>query len=116
MARGTLPGQKPDGWTFADPLAESFREMTTEQRLLVESQVASASPSMGVAYVLWALLGLFSAHRFYLGRPASAVLQILSYLVLIGFLWLLIDAFLIPGMVRSTRDRVRRDLLARISR
>ena len=69
--------------------------------------ITNDGPSTGVAYLLWFFLALFSAHRFYLGRPGSAVLQILSYFVLIGFLWVLIDAFLIPGMVRQKKQAMR---------
>jgi TM2 domain-containing membrane protein YozV len=47
----------------------------------------------------------------YLGRPVSAILQIVSYFVLIGFLWLLIDGFLIPGMLRQKRDGLRQNLM-----
>ena len=52
-------------------------------------------------------LGWISAHRFYLKRPVSAVLQIASYFILIGFVWLLLDLFAIPGMVRVERTKVR---------
>lgn len=110
-----LPGQRPEGWVYRDPVADAMQGMTTDQKLLVENQVAQGGPSVGVAYVLWALLGLLSAHRFYLGRPASAFFQIVLNLMLVGLVWTLIDAFLIPGMVRATRERARRDLISRIS-
>ena len=77
---------------------------------LIEQRVSNDGPSTGVAYLLWLFLGIFSGHRFYLGRPVSAVLQILSYLILIGFIWLLIDAFLIPGMIREKRDDIRQSM------
>jgi TM2 domain-containing membrane protein YozV len=71
--------------------------------------------STGVAYLLWFFLGMLGAHRFYAGRTGSAVVLLL--LTLLGFLlsfvviglfvliipglWVLIDAFLIPGMISS---------------
>lgn len=75
--------------------------------------------SLLVAYLLWWFLGLLGAHRLYLGRTVSGVfmllLSIVSWVltfVLVGFVgvavigaWWLIDAFLIPGMVR--RDNLR---------
>lgn len=81
--------------------------------------------SLLVAYLLWWFLGFVGAHRFYLGRTGSAVLMLLlsavSWVltfVLVGFLglaliglWWLIDALLIPGMVR--RDNLR--LIGRLS-
>lgn len=52
-----------------------------------------------VTYLLWFFLGALAVHRFYLGRPLSAVLFILT-LGGVG-LWWLLDLFLIPGMVRT---------------
>lgn len=74
---------------------------------LIEQRVANDGPNLAVAYLLWLFLWIVSAHRFYLGRPASAILQILSYLILIGFLWLIVDAFLIPGMFRARQQEIR---------
>lgn len=81
--------------------------------------------SMGLAYVLWFLLGGLSVHRFYLGYATSGAIQLFLRLggaaiilgggrgidpamawlailmILAGSLWMLFDAFLIPGMVRQ---------------
>ncbi|NWN23003.1 TM2 domain-containing protein, partial [Escherichia coli] len=46
----------------------------------------------------------------------SAILQILSYFVLIGFIWALIDALLIPGMIRTRQDDIRRDMMRELAR
>jgi TM2 domain-containing membrane protein YozV len=81
--------------------------LTTEQQLLIEMRVANEGPSTATAYLLWLFLWFISAHRFYLGRPGTAILQILSYFIAIGFIWLLIDAFLIPGMIRQRQDEIR---------
>jgi TM2 domain-containing membrane protein YozV len=90
--------------------------LSTAQLSLIEQRVANDGPNTAVAYLLWLFLGLVSAHRFYLGRGGSAVLQILSFFILIGFVWLLIDGFLISGMIREKKDRIRQrmttDLLA----
>lgn len=74
--------------------------------------------SVGLAYLLWALFGLFGLHRLYLGRGLSAagmaaitllsVPLIWSGLGLLGFVttgtWALADALLIPGMARETNE------------
>ena len=86
--------------------------LTTEQQLLIEARVTNAGPSVVVAYLFWFILWFVSAYRFYLGRPGSAVLQILSYFILIGFVWILVDIFLIPGMVRARQDRLREEYAA----
>ncbi len=85
--------------------------LSTQERILIESQVANDGPSTGAAYLLWIFLGLFSGHRFYLGRPGTAILQILSYFILIGFIWHIVDAFLIPGMIRARKEQIRQRLM-----
>jgi TM2 domain-containing membrane protein YozV len=74
--------------------------------------------SVGLAYVLLALFGLFGLHRLYLGRGLSAagmaaitivsVPLIWSGLGLLGFVatgtWALADALLIPGMAREVNE------------
>lgn len=81
--------------------------LSTAQLSLIEQRVANDGPSTAVAYLFWLFLGLVSAHRFYLGRAGTAILQILTYFILVGFIWLLIDGFLIPGMIREKRDQIR---------
>jgi len=92
-------------------MALSIAEMT-----LVEQRVTNDGPSIAVAYLFWFFLWFVSAHRFYLGRPVSAILQILSYFILIGFVWLLVDAVLIPGMIRDRQDEIRNDLMRALAR
>lgn len=84
--------------------------LSTQQQILIEQRVTNEAKSVGAAYLLWFFLGFLAAHRFYLGRPGTAILQILSYLILIGFIWWIIDAFLIPGMIQRHKDDVRRRL------
>lgn len=85
--------------------------LDTAQLSLIEQRIANDGPSTVVAYLLWLFLGIVSAHRFYLGKPVSAVLQIASYFILVGFVWLLIDGFLIPGMIREKKDNMRQKLM-----
>lgn len=83
---------------------------------LVEQRVANDGPNIVVAYLFWFFLWFVSAHRFYLGRPVSAILQILSYFILIGFVWLLIDIFLIPGMIREKQNEIRDNMMRALTR
>ncbi len=77
----------------------------------------TTSKSMVVAYVLWFFFGQLGAHRFYLGKIGSAVVQLILGLVgwataifVVGYfllgalwIWLLVDIFLIPGLARSAQ-------------
>jgi TM2 domain-containing membrane protein YozV len=79
-----------------------------------------ARRSVGIAYVLWALFGLFGLHRLYLGRNVSAagmaaitilsVPLIWSGLGLLGIVatgtWALADALLIPSMAREMNEAI----------
>jgi TM2 domain-containing membrane protein YozV len=68
------------------------------------------------AYVIWLLFGLAGGHRIYFGRIGTGLVQLAltTALVLTGLLtgvgmllvvpvavWVVIDAFLIPGWIRA---------------
>jgi TM2 domain-containing membrane protein YozV len=61
-----------------------------------------------VAYLLWFFLGAFGAHNFYLKRTGVAVAQLILTLTIVGLIisliWVLVDAFLIPGWVRNQNN------------
>jgi TM2 domain-containing membrane protein YozV len=61
-----------------------------------------------IAYILWFFLGWFGAHNFYLGRKGVGIAQVLLTISVIGwfitFVWVLVDAFLIPGWVRRENN------------
>jgi len=102
-----------------DPAAseEDFARPRLTERPYVSTK------TIGTAYLLWFFLGGFSAHRFYLGFSTSAIVQLLvtpiGYAMLMskspagfifiaaGALWLLVDAFMIPGMVTKANERAR---------
>jgi TM2 domain-containing membrane protein YozV len=58
-----------------------------------------------VAYLLWFFLGLFGAHNFYLKRITVGLIQLVLTVTVVGsvvsFVWMLVDAFFIPGWVRN---------------
>lgn len=77
-------------------------------------QVAPLPPrDTTIAYVFWALLGMFGAHNFYVRRTGVAVAQLLMTVFIIGvpvtFVWWIVDAFLLPGYVRWTNAHPWRD-------
>lgn len=75
--------------------------------------------TVGVAYLFAILLGEFGAHRFYLGRPVSAIVMMLLwltgiattwlvvgfFLLLPAFIWWVVDLCILPGMVREANRR-----------
>ena len=53
--------------------------------------------SKGIAYLLWFFLGVFSAHRFYLGKTGSGILYLFTF-QLFGIGWI-IDLFILGDIV-----------------
>lgn len=86
----------------------------------------SSKKSTGIGYLLWFFFGGLGVHRFYLGRNGSAiamlVITILSLILLfvgVGFLgllavgiWLIVDAFLIPGIARDFNQALQQRIEA----
>ncbi|MFG1403179.1 TM2 domain-containing protein [Xanthobacter sediminis] len=83
-------------------------------RTYIEARLANDGPSMTLAYMFWLFLGLFSAHRFYLGKTGTAILQIVSYFFVIGVIWFIVDAFLLPDLVRARQEEIRRRIAGQI--
>ncbi len=98
--------------------------LSTQEQILVEQRVTNEAKSNGVAYLLWFFFGSVGAHRFYLRRTGTAIVQLLlfifGWLTLVAIvgaflliplgIWVLVDAFLIPGMVQAHKSEVRRRL------
>ena len=82
--------------------------------------------SMVVSYLLWFFLGMLGAHRFFLGQKHSAVAQLALFivglvtsflgvgLIVLGGLaiWVIVDAFLIPGWVTEHNNNLAASLSA----
>jgi TM2 domain-containing membrane protein YozV len=111
------PAPAPTGGTRAAGIDDGFSRPPLTERPFVSRK------TMGTAYLLWFFLGGLSAHRFYLGFRVSAIIQMLltplGYAMLLSKspaglllvpaagLWILVDVFLIPGMVTKANERAR---------
>jgi len=76
--------------------------------------------SIVLAYFLWFFLGMFGAHRFYFGKNISGLVLLIltvgslaltvvligAVLIIIPLVWVLVDAFLIPGWTRAYNNLV----------
>jgi TM2 domain-containing membrane protein YozV len=83
---------------------------STKDLLRFEAEKKSA----GLAFVLCWLLGVWGAHRFYLGRPHAVTMLIITLVsiplcfILIGFVsltavwvWMIVDLFSVSGWVKE---------------
>lgn len=116
--------------------------LTTEQKSLVEQGVADQAKSMRAAYAMWFFFGVFvAAHRYYLSHWKSALVHdLLVATFLLAFvgsgasaslrdavqpyffvlfaigvfiaIWWIADAFLMPGLQKQFRAKLRARLTA----
>lgn len=61
--------------------------------------------SLFIAYVFWFFTAGFGGHRMYCGRVKSGLLQFLSVLLVVGIIWVFVDLFLMPRLVREANAR-----------
>jgi TM2 domain-containing membrane protein YozV len=135
---GRKGGEAGGGGVSHDPLAARRAAFLAEERTRRRQGPAMGSvtgnayvpvfvreKSMGTAYLLWFFLGGVAGHRFYLGFPVSAAVQMalmpLSYafmaggsgfgivLFFAGGLWVLGDGLMIPGLLRQANENARRN-------
>ncbi|MDX1781756.1 MAG: TM2 domain-containing protein [Thalassovita sp.] len=104
--------------------------MSAEQRIRIEQQLTNERKSIGLAYMLLLLLGIFGGHRFYLGKIGSALIMLATStlgwvtLALAGKaillfplgVWIILDVFKVPRMIRADTELRRNLLSCRIDR
>ena len=91
----------------------TIHDLTEREVLILRQEVDLRKKSVAVTWLLWIFLGMFGAHRFYMGRIGTGVAM---FLTLGGLLiWELVDAFLIPGMLRTNQLVVRAEVLQEIA-
>lgn len=80
--------------------------LSADARAMMLFEANKKSPV--VAYLLWFFLGMFGGHNFYLKRTGIAVTQLILSITLVGMIvtlvWIIVDAFLIPGFVRNQNN------------
>ncbi len=90
----------------------TVHDLTERELLILRQEVDSRKKSVAATWLLWLFLGEFGAHRFYLGRVGSGVAMLLTLGGLL--IWALVDAFLIPGMLRANKREVEAEVLQEI--
>lgn len=84
---------------------------STAQAMLYDAN----KKSLVVAYLLWFFLGSLGGHRFYAGKTGSAIGMLIlfilgfvlsavgvgAFLLAVLGIWVIVDAFLIPGWIRK---------------
>ena len=108
-----------------------YSQLDTQEKALVESRLSNEGSNLVIAYLLLFFGGAFGLHRFYIEKGMSGIgltqliLTILGYLTLvifIGFIfffivgiWVIVDMFLVPGLIKSkqahTREQISLEIL-----
>ncbi|WP_374301588.1 TM2 domain-containing protein [Paracoccus sp. (in: a-proteobacteria)] len=105
-------------------LQEEEMTLDVQKQILIEQRIQNDVKSPVVAYLLLIFLGMFGAHRFYLGKTGTAItmliltiLGIATAILAVGFvlllavgIWTFVDIFLIPGMIREEKEQMRQRL------
>jgi TM2 domain-containing membrane protein YozV len=88
--------------------------LTDAKRMLIEQRISNEKPSAGVAYLLCFFLGVFGAHRLYLGQRGTGIVMLILGLTFFGWIisgpWAFIDLFLIPSIIQRKVDGMRQKL------
>jgi hypothetical protein len=121
-------------------------ELTTNELLILQSEIRNAEKSLGLAYLML-LGGHLGLHRFYLKRFVSGSIQLILFLVatvsyfsfiflsefgasemtviILGialvalpgltlFVWVIVDLFLLGGMVRDWNTEAERQIIQQL--
>jgi TM2 domain-containing membrane protein YozV len=111
----TSPSLQPPA--YAPAVSGQSSTGVTAELFRAQSEYEDERKSTGIAYLLWAFLGFFGGHRFYLRQTGTAVAMLVISLTVVGLLvtsiWALVDAFLIPGLTRKINHDTRRNIYTR---
>lgn len=89
-----------------------LHQLTTQERILVNSEVEKRKKSTVAAYLLWWFTGIIGGHRYYMGKTGSAVAMTLITVLTFGIgiivtgIWWIVDAFSIPRWIQEDQDRI----------
>src|ERR1035437_5911944 len=91
----------------------NIHDLTEREILILRDEVEDRKKSVASTWILWFFLGIFGAHRFYLGRIGTGIGMLLT----LGGLWIwwIVDAFLMSGMLKTNRRKVEKDVLDEIA-
>jgi TM2 domain-containing membrane protein YozV len=122
-------------------------ELSPQELMLLNSEMRPREKSLGLAYLML-IGGHLGVHRFYLKRTATAIVQLVLFLIaalgyivmvttsgfgedefnagtIVGlilffvagaplFVWVIVDLFLIPGMVRGLNAELEHEIIQQL--
>ncbi|RXW96315.1 MULTISPECIES: TM2 domain-containing protein [Enterococcus] len=99
-------------------MEQYLAELSTNERILVNSEVEKNSKSSVVAWLLWWFTGTLGGHRYYMGKTGTAIIMTILTLTFFGLIisgpWALIDAFSINRWIRKNKEDAERKAIQNI--
>ncbi len=92
----------------------TVHDLTERELLILRQEVESRKKSVAAVWLLWLFLGIVGGHRFYLGRIGTGIAMLLLGWLTLG-IWWIVDAFLVPGMLRANQREVQAEVLGEIA-
>jgi TM2 domain-containing membrane protein YozV len=90
------------------------RGLAPTQQQFVRATYSARAKNPTTAFLLCFFLGIFGAHRFYLGQTGQGVVRvILVPLIVPGLIWEILDLFRIDGEVYERNLKLAEELVAR---
>lgn len=89
-----------------------------KHQYFIDTYIKNNKKSGWVAYLLLIFVGHFGIHRMYMGKTFTGILQLILTLTfswwtfdIIPGVWLILDLFLIPFMLRENKNKLHREAL-----
>lgn len=99
-----------------------LQNLTIEESSYMENFIAQHKKKAAIAWLLWFFFGGIGAHRYYLGQNTSGLILALVTIFISPWtyfvptaIWLFVDIFMIPNMLRENEEMVRQTALQNIS-
>ena len=91
-----------------------MQNMTNEQRVLFQAQLSGRRKDSTTGVLLAVFLGGLGVHHFYLGNVGIGVFYVLFCWTFIPAIVALLEAFAMPGRVRSYNNRMAGEIATQI--
>ncbi|WP_409271543.1 TM2 domain-containing protein [Neobacillus sp. SCS-31] len=89
------------------------RDLSSEQLVMVQSEMNKKAKSKGIAYALWFFLGGIGGHRYYAGDIGMGIGMTLTFGGL--GIWALIDVFLIGNRIEKKNEELEYQLIQQVA-